>query len=158
MGLVLFENREVSPKPQLDLKEAAALTQSLKLTKDQTRKMKSYLSSKGVFFPNTNDLLEARKRLHPTISPELNGDGDQTTTSSLLKWLHLWSMFWIKTVRLISPSHTMLYTKMTEMVLVHKPFGKQNKWTMLQTTFSNIALPHFVSSNILSSFMGKSYS
>lgn len=85
MGLVLFENREVSPKPQLDLKEAAALTQSLKLTKDQTRKMKSYLSSKGVFFPNTNDLLEARKRLHPTISPELNSDGDQTTTSSLLK-------------------------------------------------------------------------
>ena len=84
MGLVLFENREVSPKPQLDLKEAAALTQSLKLTKDQMRKMKSYLSSKGVFFPNTNDLLEARKRLHPTISPELNG-GDQTTTSSLLK-------------------------------------------------------------------------
>lgn len=57
MGLVLFENREVSPKPQLDLKEAAALTQSLKLTKDQTRKMKSYLSSKGVFFPNKHKRL-----------------------------------------------------------------------------------------------------
>ena len=81
----------------------------------------------------------------------------QLTTLSLLKWLqHLSSMFWIKMIRLIPLSHCMLYTQMASLVLVHRLFGKWNQWLMLQTTLSNIALSHFMSSRTVK-FYGKSW-
>ena len=56
-------------------KDAIALKHDLKLTKSQMRSMKSYLHSKRVHFPKTTDLLEPRRKLHPTMNRELGGDG-----------------------------------------------------------------------------------
>ena len=62
----------------------------LTLTKSGVRKVKSYLEKKNVHFPNSNELLNARKLLKPVIDTELNGNGvsvdykqliDMTTTS-----------------------------------------------------------------------------
>ena len=55
MGQALFHQEESywrNGKSQFDLSEAIALMHELKLTKEQMRTMKSYLSTKGVVFPN----------------------------------------------------------------------------------------------------------
>ena len=96
MGRALFEKQDITIKPEFDLGEAVALMHDLTLTKQQMRTMKAYLSSKGLFFPNTNDLLEARKKLCPTITPQLDGDGVsvdyiklvEMTTTSLINILN----------------------------------------------------------------------
>ena len=41
----------------------------LVLTKEQLRKLRKYLSHKGVHFPTTNDLVETRKKLRPVVKP-----------------------------------------------------------------------------------------
>ncbi len=55
--------------------DAISLMHDLTLTKTQMRTMKSYLAAKGVFFPNTDELLKARNKLRPVIQNELEGDG-----------------------------------------------------------------------------------
>ena len=55
-----------------DLNEALALMHSLTLSKDQMRKLRIALCSKGIHFPTTNELLEARKKLHPVVSHSLS--------------------------------------------------------------------------------------
>ena len=50
-----------------DLDEAIAVMHSLVLTKEQLRLMKNILKTKNVHFPNTNVLVEARKKLRPVI-------------------------------------------------------------------------------------------
>ena len=56
-------------------KDAVAYMHDLTLTKQQMRTTKSYLASKNVMFPNTNQLLEMRKSLHPNINSELDNTG-----------------------------------------------------------------------------------
>ena len=46
-----------------DLKEAIALMHSLNLSREDMRKMRRVLSSKGIYFPTSNELLKARKKL-----------------------------------------------------------------------------------------------
>ena len=78
IGQALFEQQESfwrNSKTQFDFIEAVSLMHGLTLTKEQMRTMKSYLATKGVVFPNTNDLLQARKKLRPIIKSELNNDG-----------------------------------------------------------------------------------
>ena len=88
MGQALFHQEESywrNGKSQFDLSEAIALMHELTLTKEQMRTMKSYLSTKGVVFPNTNQLLEARKNLRPVIRSELNDDGVSVDYVSLVE-------------------------------------------------------------------------
>ena len=46
--------------------EAVALMHSLTLSRDQMRKMRHLLATKGIHFPTSNELLEARKKLRGT--------------------------------------------------------------------------------------------
>ena len=79
-------------KDSFSTKDAVAYMHDLTLTKQQMRTTKSYLASKNVMFPNTNQLLEMRKSLRPNINSELDNTGvsvDYTelvtmTTTSLL--------------------------------------------------------------------------
>ena len=45
--------------------EAVAFMHSLTLSKEQTRKVRQFLSKKDVYFPRTNELLPIRKSLRP---------------------------------------------------------------------------------------------
>ena len=89
LGKSIFEENLKEGESFDDL-DAIALMHDLTLTKSGTRKVKSYLEKKKVHFPNSNDLLNARKELKPVINTELNGNGvsveykqliDMTTTS-----------------------------------------------------------------------------
>ena len=58
---------------------------SLVLSKEQQRLMKSILKSKNINFPNTNDLLDARKQLRPDIIPTPDKKGVQVDYKSLVE-------------------------------------------------------------------------
>lgn len=73
LGLELFNSTLKNKSFTLD--EAIAIMHTLVLSKEQMRLMKSILSSKGVYFPNTTELNEARKKLRPVVSPILEGKG-----------------------------------------------------------------------------------
>lgn len=53
---------------KFDLHEAIAIMHSLTLSKNQMNQMKTFLESKGIYFPSTTDLLVGRKALRPVIS------------------------------------------------------------------------------------------
>ena len=57
----------------------------LTLTKAQMRTMKGYLAEKGIFFPNTTALIEARAQLRPVILVEFVGDGASVDYTALVK-------------------------------------------------------------------------
>ena len=61
LGYELF-NEEYTQN-NFDLNEAIAMIHSLVLSKEQQRLMKSILKSKRIHFPNTDELLDARKKL-----------------------------------------------------------------------------------------------
>ena len=44
-------------------------------SKSELRNVKSYFGQKNLNFPNSNELLSARKFLKPNISIEMNGNG-----------------------------------------------------------------------------------
>lgn len=68
-----------------DVNEAVAMMHSLTLSREQMRKMRHILASKGVYFPTSNELLEARKKLRPAITPVLDGQGVQVQYKDLVK-------------------------------------------------------------------------
>lgn len=74
IGMDIFKNNYKSVQT-LNIDDAIALMHSLTLTKEQMRKLRYLLISRGIVFPTTNQLLEARKKLKPTISPVLDGKG-----------------------------------------------------------------------------------
>ena len=66
-----------------ELQEAIALMHSLTLSREQMRKMRFFFNSKDIYFPTTNELLEGRKRLRPTITPVLDNKGVQVQYKGL---------------------------------------------------------------------------
>ena len=83
LGNELF-NEEYTNK-EFDLNEAIAMIHSLVLSKEQQRLMKRILKSKNINFPNTNDLLDARKKLRPDIIPTPDKKGVMVEYKSLVK-------------------------------------------------------------------------
>ena len=67
------------------LDEAIALMHSLTLSKEQMRKVRNILVTKGVHFPTTNELLEGRKKLRPVISPILDNRGVEVQYKEVVK-------------------------------------------------------------------------
>ena len=65
--------------------EAVALMHSLTLSRDQMRKMRHLLATKGIHFPTSNELLEARKKLRPVITSVLDGRGVQVQYKELVQ-------------------------------------------------------------------------
>lgn len=55
--------------------EALSIMHTLVLTKEQLRLFKNILKSKNIIFPNTNELLEARKKLRPVITQTQDNKG-----------------------------------------------------------------------------------
>ena len=55
--------------------EAVSLVHTLVLSKEQTRKLRQFLSMKNINFPSTNALLPVRKSLRPETNPVLEGKG-----------------------------------------------------------------------------------
>ena len=43
------------------------------------------MASKGIYFPTSNELLEARKKLRPVVTPVLDGKGGQVQYKDLVK-------------------------------------------------------------------------
>ena len=66
---------------------------SITLSKEQMRKLIHIMASKGIYFPTTNELLEARKNLRSVVTRVLDGKGvqvqykelTQMTAESILK-------------------------------------------------------------------------
>ena len=54
---------------EFSVMDAVTMMHDLVLTKEQLRKLRRYLSHKGVHFPTTNDLVETRKKLKPVVKP-----------------------------------------------------------------------------------------
>ena len=77
-------NEEYTHK-DFDLNEAITMIHSLVLSKEQQRLMKSILKSKNIHFPNTDDLLDARKNLRPDIIPTPDKKGVMVDYKSLVK-------------------------------------------------------------------------
>lgn len=74
IGSQLFNDSFELYEP-IDLEDAVTLMHSLVLTKEQMRKMRIFLSKKGIHFPTTNEILRARKKLRPVVMPCLTGKG-----------------------------------------------------------------------------------
>ena len=74
LGMDIYENRHLERNSFANM-DAISLMHDLTLTKTQMRTMKSYEAAKGMFFPNTDELLKAREKLRPVIQNELEGDG-----------------------------------------------------------------------------------
>ena len=74
LGMEIYEQCHLDRNSFSD-QDAIALMHDLTLTKAQIRTMKAYLAAKGVFFPNTDELLKSREKLRPVIKDELDGDG-----------------------------------------------------------------------------------
>lgn len=68
-----------------DLDEAIAMMHTLMLSKHQMRQMKVFLKSKGIHFPSTTELLDARKALRPVISSVLDGKGVSVDYTELVQ-------------------------------------------------------------------------
>ena len=62
--------------------EAISLMHTLTLSRDQMRKLRYTMALKGIYFPTSNELLEARKKLRPVITSVLDGKGVSGTTQS----------------------------------------------------------------------------
>ena len=64
IGMSIYEQKYTShesiPIQSFSIDEAIALMHDLTLSKAQLRKWKGYLSAKGIFFPYTNHIAEAR--------------------------------------------------------------------------------------------------
>ena len=74
LGFSLYSNNHTETN-NFTTRDAITFMHDLTLSKEQVRVLKQYLKEKNVFFPNTNDLLEARKKLRPVLKPILNDNG-----------------------------------------------------------------------------------
>ncbi|CAL4194646.1 unnamed protein product, partial [Meganyctiphanes norvegica] len=83
LGCKLYN--ETYTNNEFSLDEAIAVMHSLVLSKEQLRLMKNMLKSKNIYFPNTNELLEARKRMRPTISSTPDNKGVMVDYKTLVK-------------------------------------------------------------------------
>ena len=85
-------NRQEVGTSDFDLVDSITLMHDLVLSKEQVRTVRKYLMKKGIYFPSTTVLLEARNKLRPVISPVLGNKGVSvdyielvsSTTSSIL--------------------------------------------------------------------------
>ena len=73
IGMDIYKQHHTR-KQDFSTKDAVTLMDDLTLTKTQLRVLKAYLADKRLFFPNSNDLLAARRKLRPVIRVELNVD------------------------------------------------------------------------------------
>ena len=84
VGNAIFTNH-MGTTDIFSIDESIALMHSLTLSKEQMRKLKIFFASKGIYFPTTNELLEGRKKLRPTISNVLTGRGVSVQYKELVK-------------------------------------------------------------------------
>ena len=84
IGYELYK-RTTNVCKSFEVDEAIALMHGLTLSRDQMRKFKHIMASKGIYFPTSNELLEARKKLRPVITPVLDGKGVQVQYKDLVK-------------------------------------------------------------------------
>ena len=75
IGKNIFCGERKEEKTIFDENEAIGLMHELTLAKYQIIKLKVYLTSKGIYFPNQCDWLTARKNLRPLIKSEFDGNG-----------------------------------------------------------------------------------
>ena len=64
IGTMIMNEKDID-----NMSDAITLMHGMTLSKEQLCVMRSYLVKKGMFFPSTNALLEARKKLIPVILP-----------------------------------------------------------------------------------------
>ena len=65
--------------------EAVAFKHNLTLSREQIRKTRYVLQGKNVYFPTSNELNEARKKLRPIVSTTLGNKGVKVDYSELVK-------------------------------------------------------------------------
>ena len=85
VGYDIFTSKTSALERSFELEEAIAMMHALTLSRDQLRLMRNILISKGIYFPTSNELLEARKKLRPVISPVLENRGVGVDYTSLIK-------------------------------------------------------------------------
>ena len=89
VGAMIMNNQdqELFLNENFDCTDAVTLMHDLSLSKEQMRTIRKYLMKKGIFFPNTTDLLEARKKLKPVIkvTTELDEKGVSVDYTELVK-------------------------------------------------------------------------
>ena len=68
LGIMIMKGEDITLNRSFNNIDAVTLMHDLTLTKEQMRVLRQYMLAKGVFFPNTTDLLHERKTLKPTIT------------------------------------------------------------------------------------------
>ena len=84
VGKSIFENEKVET-PSFTPTEGVAFMHSLVLSKEQTRRTRTFLASKRVDFPTTNEMLPVRKSLRPESFSVLDGKRRATCYKSLVR-------------------------------------------------------------------------
>ena len=85
VGLMLMHNKTLQQPQDFDLMDAVTLMHDMDLSKEKTRVIRQYLVKKGVYFPDTTELLKARKLLKPVIKPILDNKGVSVDYKTLVK-------------------------------------------------------------------------
>ena len=67
IGVMLMNNEDITSKKRFDETDALSLMHDMTLSKENTRVLKRYLDKYDLQYPNTTDLLAARKKLKPEI-------------------------------------------------------------------------------------------
>ena len=67
IGIMLMNNQDITSKKKFEETDALSLMHDMTLSKENTRVLKRYLDKYDLQFPNTTDLLEARKKIKPEI-------------------------------------------------------------------------------------------
>ena len=69
LGMKIMNDQDITEPHTFDVTDAVTLMHDLTLSKEQMRVMKNYINSKGMYFPNTNQILQYRKKIKPEIKP-----------------------------------------------------------------------------------------
>ena len=83
IGTKILNAQEVGAS-DFDLVDSITLMHDLVLSKEQVRTVRKYLTKKGIYFPSTTVLLEARNKLRPVISPILENKGVSVVYTELV--------------------------------------------------------------------------
>ena len=75
VGQNLFISDDIENLNHFEVDEAVAFMHSLTLSKQQMRDVRSWMSSKGIYFPTTNELLDKRANLRHVVQSVLDGKG-----------------------------------------------------------------------------------
>ena len=84
IGSDIFDGT-INDKESFSIEESIAIMHQLVLSKEQMRTMQRIMLNKGIHFPNTNELNEARKKLRPLVTSVLDGKGVKVEYDELLK-------------------------------------------------------------------------